>query len=258
MGIFNMIKIIYFGYSITMLNKLIASSYFEVVAVVTQKGKYTDVFKKACESLIFYEVEKSEEIDKLYDVIKNYNVVMYEFGILLSSKLCNNLSIINFHCGDLKTNRGANPISWSILLPNLGAEICAYEIYDKFDCGKIISKKSIMVSDDDTVDMLKYKLELEIDDILLDIYNYFKDSNKCTYENVLNGIYRSRVQEKDYTIDLSKDNLCVIKRKINSQKNYNGAILFYKNKKIRVKNYKEENKKFFLVCDDEFELEIEL
>ncbi len=253
-----MIKIIYFGYSITMLNKLIASSYFEVVAVVTQKGKYTDVFKKACESLIFYEVEKSEEIDKLYDVIKNYNVVMYEFGILLSSKLCNNLSIINFHCGDLKTNRGANPISWSILLPNLGAEICAYEIYDKFDCGKIISKKSIMVSDDDTVDMLKYKLELEIDDILLDIYNYFKDSNKCTYENVLNGIYRSRVQEKDYTIDLSKDNLCVIKRKINSQKNYNGAILFYKNKKIRVKNYKEENKKFFLVCDDEFELEIEL
>ena len=141
-----MIKIIYFGYSITMLNKLIASSYFEVVAVVTQKGKYTDVFKKACESLIFYEVEKSEEIDKLYDVIKNYNVVMYEFGILLSSKLCNNLSIINFHCGDLKTNRGANPISWSILLPNLGAEICAYEIYDKFDCGKIISKKSIMVS----------------------------------------------------------------------------------------------------------------
>ena len=241
-----------------MLNKLIASSYFEVVAVVTQKGKYTDVFKKACESLIFYEVEKSEEIDKLYDVIKNYNVVMYEFGILLSSKLCNNLSIINFHCGDLKTNRGANPISWSILLPNLGAEICAYEIYDKFDCGKIISKKSIMVSDDDTVDMLKYKLELEIDDILLDIYNYFKDSNKCTYENVLNGIYRSRVQEKDYTIDLSKDNLCVIKRKINSQKNYNGAILFYKNKKIRVKNYKEENKKFFLVCDDEFELEIEL
>lgn len=258
MGIFNMIKIIYFGYSITMLNKLIASSYFEVVAVVTQKGKYTDVFKKACESLIFYEVEKSEEIDKLYDVIKNYNVVMYEFGILISSKLCNNLSIINFHCGDLKTNRGANPISWSILLPNLGAEICAYEIYDKFDCGKIISKKSVMVSDDDTVDMLKYKLELEIDDILLDIYNYFKDSNKCTYENVLNGIYRSRVQEKDYTIDLSKDNLCVIKRKINSQKNYNGAILFYKNKKIRVKNYKEENKKFFLVCDDEFELEIEL
>lgn len=253
-----MIKIIYFGYSITMLNKLIASSYFEVVAVVTQKGKYTDVFKKACESLIFYEVEKSEEIDKLYDVIKNYNVVMYEFGILISSKLCNNLSIINFHCGDLKTNRGANPISWSILLPNLGAEICAYEIYDKFDCGKIISKKSVMVSDDDTVDMLKYKLELEIDDILLDIYNYFKDSNKCTYENVLNGIYRSRVQEKDYTIDLSKDNLCVIKRKINSQKNYNGAILFYKNKKIRVKNYKEENKKFFLVCDDEFELEIEL
>lgn len=240
-----MIKIIYFGYSITMLNKLIASSYFEVVAVVTQKGKYTDVFKKACESLIFYEVEKSEEIDKLYDVIKNYNVVMYEFGILISSKLCNNLSIINFHCGDLKTNRGANPISWSILLPNLGAEICAYEIYDKFDCGKIISKKSVMVSDDDTVDMLKYKLELEIDDILLDIYNYFKDSNKCTYENVLNGIYRSRVQEKDYTIDLSKDNLCVIKRKINSQKNYNGAILFYKNKKIRVKNYKEENKKFF-------------
>lgn len=253
-----MIKITYFGYSITMLNKLIASSYFEVVAVVTQKGKYTDVFKKACESLIFYEVEKSEEIDKLYDVIKNYNVVMYEFGILISSKLCNNLSIINFHCGDLKTNRGANPISWSILLPNLGAEICAYEIYDKFDCGKIISKKSVMVSDDDTVDMLKYKLELEIDDILLDIYNYFKDSNKCTYENVLNGIYRSRVQEKDYTIDLSKDNLCVIKRKINSQKNYNGAILFYKNKKIRVKNYKEENKKFFLVCDDEFELEIEL
>ena len=66
------------------------------------------------------------------------------------------------------------------------------------------------------------------------------------------------MQEKDYTIDLSKDNLCVIKRKINSQKNYNGAILFYKNKKIRVKNYKEENKKFFLVCDDEFELEIEL
>lgn len=56
---------------------------------------------------------------------------------------------------------------------------------------------------------------------------------------VSEGIYRQKVCEKDYTIDVYNDSEKVIRNKIQSQKQYNGAILYVNGYRFRVSDFEE-------------------
>ncbi len=243
-------EISYFGFSKVMLEKLINYNDFKICSVITQCGKSSNDFWELCKNnnINCYSVDK-KDLEKYANELSAKNVIMYEFGIIVPNAICSSFNIVNFHPGNLKTNRGANPISWSILDPNIGAEICAYRIIDQIDCGYIISRKKEDVSDKDDPISLKKKLELNIDVMLKDVNQYFKFSSTYPTVYVENGIYRNRVKPIDYTIDLQNDSPQIIIRKINSQIPYDGAIINIDGAINRVKKYNVSEDKILMELD---------
>ena len=141
-------KVFYFGFSLKMLNELILFSKecnnFELEGVITQEKKYSDEFMNVCitNKLSMDIIKNKKELVEICKKKSINNVIMYEFGIIVPEDICKTSIVINFHPGSLRTNRGANPINWSILKPDIGAEICAYKILPQIDCGSIISTKN--------------------------------------------------------------------------------------------------------------------
>lgn len=248
--------IFYFGYSTKMLKILLKSDLYNVIGVVTQSRKYGTEFHDICvnNKLNLFEIDTKE---KLLNVCSNWNcdkIIMYEFGIIIPKELCKEFNIVNFHMGNLENNRGANPISWSILHPELGAQICAYRINDQIDSGELISYKNVTIEYMDTPITLKQKMENYISEILEAVYKYFINAKKS--KEIRNGIYRKRICESDYTIDLENDSKDIIRRKINSQIPYKGAIIYRDNKKIYVTSYEFKQEKRILKLSEGETIEI--
>lgn len=258
-------NIYYFGYSLKMLKFLIDfynnSRKFRFIGVVTQKGKYSDEFINMCNinNLCINVVENKKDLVSICEKENIKNVIMYEFGIIVPESICKSSTVINFHPGSLSNNRGANPINWSILIPELGAEICAYKILPQIDCGSIIVTKREEVTIHDTPTTLKEKLENNIPQMLKDVNDYLTNPNSKETYLITDGLYRNRVEKSDYTIDFENDTLEVILRKINSQKDYDGAILYISSKEYRIVDYQMSNKKLMLYTNNgtSFEKEIQ-
>lgn len=249
-------KIYYFGYSLAMLECLIEFSKntydFEFQGVITQTGKYKEEFIDMCQinKLSVDVISDKNELNHIYEQKNIKNVIMYEFGIIIPENICKEAVVINFHPGSLKTNRGANPINWSILIPEIGAEICAYKILPQIDCGNVISYKNEQVTLSDTPYTLKQKLEKNIPIMIKDVYEYLIAPEKDKTQLVEGGIYRKRVCKEDYTINLDNDKTEIIIRKINSQKDYNGAILYANNKEYRIVDYELLTKRLMLYTNE--------
>lgn len=246
------IQIFYFGYSIKMLHTLLKSSLFVIVGVVSQTGKYASEFKDVCDEnkLLFYEVADKDEIRLLCKRLRIKRVIMYEFGIIIPEDVCKDVRIVNFHPGNLLTNRGANPISWSVLLPELNAEMCAYRITGEIDCGYVISAHKSKVIKEDTPLTVKARLELFMDDMLKNVKKYFYYDNDDLYSYISGGTYRRRISAKDYTIDLQKDSKDTICRKIHSQIPYKGAIVSIKGIERRALEYREKTNGAYILLDN--------
>lgn len=249
-------ELYYFGYSLKMLKYLIdfsKSNYNNIKfkGVITQLGKYSSEFINVCKTndLPINIINSKKELIDICEEKNIKNVIMYEFGIIVPEKLCKNSKVINFHPGSLSTNRGANPINWSILIPGIGAEICAYKILPQIDCGDIVSSKSEEVTLFDTPHTLKEKLEKNIPLMLEEVYGYLLHPEKTETKVITNGIYRQRVTKEDYTIDLDNDKIEIIIRKINSQRDYSGAILYMHNEEYKIINYEISTNQLVLYTD---------
>ena len=76
---------------------------------------------------------------------------------------------------------------------------------------------------------------------------YFYIIGKKKGKKINRGIYRPWITEDDFTINLEKDSLITVERKIKSQKKYNGAIVFINKKKKYVTkvltDLRQKNKK---------------
>lgn len=249
-------KVFYFGFSLKFLQALFKSELYEIVGVLTQKDKYTEEFKQFCDEngLILYIVSNKNELTKYCDILKIEKVLMYEFGIIIPEKICKEINIVNFHPGNLYNNRGANPIIWSVLLPDIGAMMSVYRISGEIDCGELISTKSVTVSVDDTCSTLKLKIEDTISELLIEVQKYFAGTKSKMITIVKDGIYRRRVCEEDYTIDMERDTVEIIKRKINSQDRYKGAIWFENGERKYAKAYRQVEKEFYVIFDDNTEI----
>lgn len=246
------VDISYWGYSVSLLDMLINSERYNVTCVITQNGKYPDRFEKICKETgtPMLHVNNREDLIRACNSIYFTNVLVYCFGIIIPEELYLKKTIINIHPGSLETNRGAHSILWSILIPELGAEVAAYKICcSEIDSGELIASTREKCEDDEKPLELLGKLEKNLPYILEKIYEYFTKGNVRT-RLIKGGIYRERVSPKNYTLNLKNDTKSVIKRKINSQSQYAGAILAEEGREIRITEYMDTGTGLILIADD--------
>lgn len=236
------LSILYIGNSERMLRILLDTSVFLVEGIICEKGKITQGILQSAEDnhIAVYKVQNKRQVEKVfYDTGKTL-AVMYDFGIIISEELTKHADIFNFHPGSLKTNRGSSPVNWSILLGEKQTEISLHKIVKEIDKGILISKRQCDIRLNDIPSLLRSKLESFIPEMLYDLHSYL--NGKIQGKAVEEGIYRKRIEEKDYTIDLIQDNLLCVNAKICSQADYKGAILNIDGNKYYIKNWAEIGK----------------
>lgn len=247
----NSINVSYWGHSITLLKMLIASDLYNLEYVAVQKEVISSEFESICarKDVPIIAVADKKELVRICNSSHIDNVLVYCFGIIIPSDLYQKKKIINIHPGSLVTNRGAHSILWSVLIPYLGAEIAAYRICcDEIDSGELIVSASELCSDDETPLELLSKLERNLPCFLSRIYEYITNNNAQT-QLIRGGIYRERVQPEYYTLNIGVDSKQVIKRKINSQSMFEGAILVEGEKQIRIRDYIDQGDTLILIDD---------
>lgn len=226
-----MIKIIYIGNSNRVLDLINQSNMFSVDFVISQKGKLTPRNKR----IKYFFVEKKQEV---LEIIRNSDIkiaIMYSFGIILPQEVFNYIEVYNYHPGDLSNNRGSSPINWAILLNFHKSTMTLHKANKVIDDGTtVIGSRQCDINKKDTVKSLTIKTENLVIPLLKDLNMYLQ--NNLISRNEKTGIYRKRIVENDYTIK-PLDAKKIIRAKIQSQKNYFGAICYFRGKKYYIKQY---------------------
>lgn len=225
----------YIGSSIAMINALKCWKNHNVCIWFCDSTKKSYELDSVSETLgipLFYIDKEEQIIEQLVNLKSKLDYfVVYKTGIIIHRSLLEEYAFFNFHPGSLFTNRGAYPLVWTVLLGEEKATMSLHKISEDIDAGPLIWEKDILVHEGDTPQYLEERLEQEIADMLdkIDLYR----EGKCEAKIIENGIYRRRVEKKDYTIDFEQDSLEVMRRKINSQRGYCGAVLVYNERELR-------------------------
>lgn len=180
---------------------------------------------------------------------------IYQLDMLVPADLTQSYSFYNVHRGNLYTNRGPNPDIWPILNGDLETALSLHKINDKVDSGVLIDAVDVPISSNDDSVSIRTKLEMHLPRLVESLHRYLEGSREGS--ELSSGVYRPWVTEVDFTIDLAVDGLDVIDRKIRSQRQYNGAIVFHEGIKYYVLDILEaaERKKavnFHFILVDEF------
>lgn len=151
-------------------------------------GKYftNQDIKKFSKNYNFIYVKEFEDYNNLknteYDIIFSYG-----YGKIFNNQFIKNCNckIINFHGGYLPHGRGIYAQVWCLIM-NKPTGFTVHEINNnEIDTGKIIFKKKILHSGDDTFETLFNKIKTSLDKYLL--YNF---------ENLIKGNFN--YQEEEY------------------------------------------------------------
>ena len=209
--------------------------------MICQKGKLTEEMSALARrnGVAVKTVEAKKDFIAMRGEISAGIAVMYDFGVIIPKEVADDMPVFNFHPGSIRSNRGSSPIHWSVLLQERTTEMSLYKISEKIDLGVLIATRPCEVSEDDTPKSLRKKLESSIPDLLLELNTFLE--GKIKGEPIETGEYRRRIEEKDFTIDLARDSIGKIKAKIQSQKEYKGAVLFSDGKKYFIKEMEDLN-----------------
>ena len=231
-----MYKAVYIGNEPRIANTINELKEYKIKYVICQKEKIKDELQLTNYSVLYVSSKQSvfNAISAIIDEIDF--AIMYNFGIIIPQEVINIISIYNFHPGDLRNNRGSSPIHWAILLNMQKTMMSLYKITANIDIGELVCEHKVKVFEYDVPKTLKARLEGEIPSMLLYLAEYCKSENKG--QAITEGVYRQRIKPEDYTIT-SDDTEQIIKAKIRSQYEYNGAILKKDDKIIRVCSFEE-------------------
>lgn len=215
----------YIGESSKFFEILQNSSRFNCKIVYCEKLRVTRDFEKSVANLLIpINDENHLETEITQTLPKIDCFIMYSTSLIISQSLIDIYDFYNIHPGSLITNRGRNPIVWSILLGEVSTCLTLYKISQEIDFGIIISEQFVDISCADTFSMLKNKLENKLLACMNDLLMYLVGKKKPKFLHT-KGIYRKKISQNDYTIDIETDSFDTLTRKINSQDTYNGALL---------------------------------
>lgn len=228
----SMVKIAYIGFSCSFLNYLLNAGEYMLQAVVADKKLADEKFVALCHShaipLLLAESDKEISDTVLYGV--EY-VLIYKTKMIIHSDLLKTYRFFNLHSGILDTNKGANPIVWTILSGEDKTALSLHEINEKIDSGMLVAEYLVDVQPEDTTVTINAKMENGFSFLLGQLQCYLH--GEVAGKPVSAGGYRRRVREDDYTISKS-DNAEIVSRKIRSQAAYGGLKYCFEGKVVRL------------------------
>ncbi len=177
-------KIIFMGtpdFSATVLQGLIDSSTYKILAVVTQPDRavgrkkeirLTPVKEVALKyDLTVYQPEKlsgSQEMADLMDLGAD-GIITAAYGQFLPSKLLDSMDFsLNVHASLLPKYRGGAPIHYALINGDDKAGVTIMEMVKEMDAGDMVSQASLPILDEDNVGTMFEKLAVLGRDLLLD------------------------------------------------------------------------------------------
>lgn len=233
-----MLKVAFFGYSDVLLKELVDSRDFNLKFVVGAKGRISNLYYEIIErsAILYYEIEDGKWIEDIKDKLSDIDIVlMYKFEYIIPMPMLGHARFFNFHGGNLRTNRGAHAVVWSVLLRERKTCLSAYELTGGIDEGNLVGEYYVDIAPDDSPVEVNNKLAKGLPYLLNCISRYLDRSLKA--ELVTGGKYRRKIEKSDYTIDPKNDSVDVIRGKVLSQKPYNGAVIHFDQKEYRVHDY---------------------
>lgn len=234
-----MLKVAFFGYSDILLKELVDSKDFILKFAVGVKGRISGRYYEIIDqsAVLYYEIENRKQIDDIVEKLSDIDIVlMYKFEYIIPMPMLERARFFNFHGGNLRTNRGAHAVVWSVLLREKETCLSAYELTGGIDEGMLVGEYYVDIEPDDSPVEVNYKLVRGLPYLLECISRYL--DNGLEAELVAGGEYRRKINQCDYTIDPGNDSVDVIRGKVLSQKPYNGALLNYNCREYRIHEYK--------------------
>lgn len=237
-----MYNVIYIGNTPHVALQLSEIKELNILYMVCQKKKICDEEKKFYEQqkIKIKEIETKEDLSAflLSCCDKVDFAIMYSFGIIIPQSVIELLTIYNLHPGSLNNNRGSSPINWAILLDFRETSITLHRITADIDAGNIISEHKVTVYSHDVPSTLRRRLEGEIPSMILYLVWMIEKNKQIAIPAPIDGTYRPRIKEEDYTIRLD-DTESDVKAKIRSQYDYVGAPIIINGVKHYIRNYSE-------------------
>ena len=157
-----------------------------------ENNSLTDFLTEVCDEVVF--ISERITIDDVIKYSPDY-IVSYNYRYIIKKDIIKLLKnrIINLHISYLPWNRGSHPNVWSHLedTPN---GITIHYIDEGIDTGDIIIQKEISFSDEDTLKTSHYKLNTEIQKLLIE-----------NWDNIINNSFKPKPQVGNGTFHLSKE-----------------------------------------------------
>jgi len=238
-------KIVFMGtpeFSVPILKALIEN--YNVIAVVTQpdriRGNKTIISKikeVALENNI--KVLQPEKVRKEYEEIVNLNpdmIVTCAYGQIIPKELLDapKYGCINVHASLLPKLRGGAPIHHAIIDGYKETGITIMYMNEKMDEGDIITQKSTIISDEDTVSTLHDRLSLMGTELIIEtIPKIINNEITRIKQNDEDATYAYTIKREDEKIDFNKTAREVFNQ-IRGLNSFPGAYCIYKNKILKV------------------------
>lgn len=232
-------KVTYLGYTEKMITALLSSQDFLLLHVVGAKGKVSEDYYRLVNqnNLDYIEIENKTDLLAHHELFDDADIIfMYKFEFIIPQDVVDRHRIINFHGGDIRTNRGAHAVVWSVLLREVCTCLSCYELTGGIDEGILIDAYGVDIEKNDNPIAVNEKLARGLPYLLDAVVKYLSGEKEGVL--VKGGMYRRKIEKHDYTIDLCNDPLDVIKAKILSQQPYFGAIVVLDETEHRVKEFK--------------------
>ena len=143
--------------------------------------------------------------------------------------------VIGFHPADLPKNRGRHPIIWALALGLKETSSTFFEMNERADEGRIISKSKICINYEDDAQSLYNKILLEGCKQIENIVEQFNKDNVCyeVQKTEKGNVWRKRSKE-DGKIDWRMSGYTIYNLVRALSKPYVGAHFEYNNKEYKV------------------------
>ena len=216
-------KIIFMGtpeFSRTVLQGLLDSNQYEILAVVTQPDRkvgrkqelhMTPVKELALQAdLKVLQPEKlsgSSEMEEIMSLDAE-GIVTAAFGQFLPTKLLNAMKFsVNVHASLLPKYRGGAPIHYAIMNGDSEAGVTIMEMVKQMDAGRMISKASTAILDEDNVGTMFEKLAIIGRDLLLEtLPKYLAGEIEPEGQDEAQATFSPNISAEEEKIDWTKTN----------------------------------------------------
>ena len=213
-------KVGYLGFSSTWFQHLARHRDFEPVIAFCDRGRDSAELGRLCRELgiPLHLIAADSEMPGLIDDQPIDFFVIHQTSIIIHPPLLERFPFYNLHLGDLRTNRGAHSLTWSILMGDSRTALSLHQVTEKIDDGPLLAEYWVPVRPDDDTGSLLKRLENGYPYMLDRLLAHRKGLSPA--QPPPGGLYRPKLQARHYTVDPVRDRPEQIRRKINSQRAY--------------------------------------